>query len=1197
MKSFHRNFFARHWAKIVGMAAALGAAAAQAQFVSTAFTNLYSPSSLATDPSGAVYITDSGASSIIKFIPSTGASSIFVGLNGSPGTNDGLGQLARFNNPVGILYVPALNGLVVVDQNNQDLRLVTLNGSVSTLAGVPGVYGFRDGAASSALFEYPSALALDSSGANLYISDSGNNAIRVLNTATLQVSTLQPNNGYTFKFPEGLSIDGKNNLWIADTRNDVIAVISNVDASLTQPVTVVAGQKGVAGYVDDAYNALNARFRSPGGVLWNSDLGGVLVADTGNNVIRDIYPTNGAWAVQTLAGAGAAGLSDGAPLDADFDQPQQIFPDLYDTGFYIVDKANNAVRTYQPTAPQPPVSAPVFGFVTFPPVGSPPTPLSVFTISSNAVFDNYNPPRISVKAEPGSVTYITYGATPANPLDYNIPTPSPATGTTPAVYLGDNLAPEQSAPSIIPLLPDVTVYAISYSPGRRPSPVVSAHFKFVCGNPIIEGLNAASITLEDSTSNALIFYTLDGSVPDDGSTNHASVGPITPGQVISIDLAANVTLNARAFAPGFQASGVSSETLSLANYALNELTLGFPTGQEGSSIFRCTPGQHFCSPVTLTLLPDATMYSLQFDVTVTNLALAPTPPGPSGYGFYFNSMLEKPITNGYFTDIPPAMFDGSTNLISGQFTNNAENLLGIGWIERATKTNLYPTTSQDLITYSQAKDDQFTKGSGKVIVGGYTFLVPSDAPIGSQYQVQLVRPSATADGVGVQAAPITTPTNGSYGIGSINGIKNITVVLGGIQTNELSYLVGDANDFRWFNVGDFGDDNLDNSDVEEVFQSAVYNLNTPVPGTDLYDSLDSANSTDLALFTADGPAVDASIDNMLYGDGVLNIADVFVTFRRSLDPALLWVRRYHNTTGTLIGTNVANGSSHVGVPPVPAIRFAKTDLSQPHTISIAPDSVVASGSTVVVPVRVLAADPGGLPIRDLMFDLQVQPLDGSPAITIPVAFNADASLGAPNSTLSQDPQDVACLWLGTNASGFSGAGIIGTVTLTLPSTANANSAYLIQLQHLSASPNGLAVFTASVQNGLVTLSDRSGSSWNDRIPDSWRLLHFGTISDPASAADADPDGDGASNWQEYVAGTDPLNPASVFKLQAAAKFGNSAFSLQWPSVAGKTYILQSAASPSAAWTTITNLSGTGANISFSDTSNPGQARFYRAIVQ
>jgi hypothetical protein len=144
----------------------------------------------------------------------------------------------------------------------------------------------------------------------------------------------------------------------------------------------------------------------------------------------------------------------------------------------------------------------------------------------------------------------------------------------------------------------------------------------------------------------------------------------------------------------------------------------------------------------------------------------------------------------------------------------------------------------------------------------------------------------------------------------------------------------------------------------------------------------------------------------------------------------------------------------------------------------------------------------------------------------------------------------------------------------------------------------LGVFQSTVQNGLITLSDRSGSSWNDGISDAWRLLYFGTVSDPASAANADPDGDGAANWQEYLAGTDPLNDASVFKLQAASGSSGSAFALQWPTVAGKHYTLQSSTSGGAgSWITLlNNVAGTGNQMNWTD-ANGAQVKFFRALVQ
>jgi Tol biopolymer transport system component len=77
----------------------------------------------------------------------------------------------------------------------------------------------------------------------------------------------------------------------------------------------------------------------------------------------------------------------------------------------------------------------------------------------------------------------------------------------------------------------------------------------------------------------------------------------------------------------------------------------------------------------------------------------------------------------------------------------------------------------------------------------------------------------------------------------------------------------------------------------------------------------------------------------------------------------------------------------------------------------------------------------------------------------------------------------------------------------------------------------------------------------DGIPDWWMLQHFGhptgQANDNSLAAD-DADGDGASNAQEYLVGTDPLNPYSVFQVSMAAST-NAAITLTWPAVTGKSY--------------------------------------------
>ncbi len=116
---------------------------------------------------------------------------------------------------------------------------------------------------------------------------------------------------------------------------------------------------------------------------------------------------------------------------------------------------------------------------------------------------------------------------------------------------------------------------------------------------------------------------------------------------------------------------------------------------------------------------------------------------------------------------------GSTPFLSLQFvdTNGGLNLLGIGWLERkwSQGTNLYDTTSQDLIKYSQAHDTLFGENNGNIVVGGYAFAVPPNAvPAQSVYEIRIGRPSATSDGVGAPGSDvyIATPTNGSLGYGS-----------------------------------------------------------------------------------------------------------------------------------------------------------------------------------------------------------------------------------------------------------------------------------------------------------------------------------------------------------------------------------------------------------------------------------------------
>jgi autotransporter-associated beta strand protein len=117
--------------------------------------------------------------------------------------------------------------------------------------------------------------------------------------------------------------------------------------------------------------------------------------------------------------------------------------------------------------------------------------------------------------------------------------------------------------------------------------------------------------------------------------------------------------------------------------------------------------------------------------------------------------------------------------------------------------------------------------------------------------------------------------------------------------------------------------------------------------------------------------------------------------------------------------------------------------------------------------------------------------------------------------------------------------------------------------------------------------------------EAWRLAHFGTITNSGNAADnADPDGDGMTNAQEFAAGTDPNSRASVLKIAQMQK-NSSDMLLTFPSISGKTYRIERSDTLQAnSWTTVQdNIAGTGNTINITDVSGAGQPRrFYRVVI-
>jgi DNA-binding beta-propeller fold protein YncE len=127
------------------------------------------PAAVATDSAGVVYVADSG-NNVIRKISPEGSVSTLAGTAGQYGSDDGVGSAARFTHPMGIAVAPDGSVIYVADTGNHLLRRVAADGSVTTVAGLPGVVGATDGAPADVLFQGPTGLALDSDG-SLYIGD------------------------------------------------------------------------------------------------------------------------------------------------------------------------------------------------------------------------------------------------------------------------------------------------------------------------------------------------------------------------------------------------------------------------------------------------------------------------------------------------------------------------------------------------------------------------------------------------------------------------------------------------------------------------------------------------------------------------------------------------------------------------------------------------------------------------------------------------------------------------------------------------------------------------------------------------------------------------------------------------------------------------------------------------------------------
>ena len=244
-------------------------------------------------------------------------------------------------------------------------------GIVSTIAGNGNpLYTGDGGPAAAATLNDPGDVAMDGAG-NLYIADSGNNVIRVINAVTGVITTVAGNSSgtvcgassnavgdgclatqATLKQPQGVTLDAVANLYIADANNHRIREVSAATGVIaTIAGNGFAGGNGAGNYNGDGIAATGAELNFPYAVAFDA-AGNMYIPDSANDRIREVMAVGGvitpASTISTFAGTGnavstACGATPVAANQASVWSPEGVAVDAAGN-VYIAETQNAAIR-------------------------------------------------------------------------------------------------------------------------------------------------------------------------------------------------------------------------------------------------------------------------------------------------------------------------------------------------------------------------------------------------------------------------------------------------------------------------------------------------------------------------------------------------------------------------------------------------------------------------------------------------------------------------------------------------------------------------------------------------------------------------------------------------------------------------------------------------------------------------------------
>eukprot|EP00947_MAST-08B_sp_MAST-8B-sp1_P001452 g1452.t1 len=246
--------------------------------------------------------------------------------SGERGSEDGAGDSASFNNPRGLALSPGGELLFIADTNNHKIRIMNMNtGAVTTLAG-SGEDKSEDGVGAAASFSYPSGLTLSPDGKQLFVAEYEGSKIRVVNVADGTVTTLAGSDIFNSEDGVGAAASFKIPSGLALSLDGKQLFVADFVGGKIRVVNVTDGTvTTLAGSGDreseDGVGAA-ASFNCPVDLTLSLDGKQLFVTDQDGHKIRVVNVADGT--VTTLAGSGEDESKDGVGAAASFNYPEGI---------------------------------------------------------------------------------------------------------------------------------------------------------------------------------------------------------------------------------------------------------------------------------------------------------------------------------------------------------------------------------------------------------------------------------------------------------------------------------------------------------------------------------------------------------------------------------------------------------------------------------------------------------------------------------------------------------------------------------------------------------------------------------------------------------------------------------------------------------------------------------------------------------